>query len=138
MCQRRGGWEEHPAPDKEHGVENRKFTRIPFRTKVTISSKSTTIEGETENVSLRGMYVQDFVAVPLGEEVEVKISVPDAPANPTVVTKAVAVRYQEGGTGFRFCAMDFDSFFTLQEIVARISGAPGQVMTEVLSFVNSG
>jgi hypothetical protein len=126
------------AADTESRVEKRKFVRIPFNAKVSVKSKDATIEGQTENVSLRGMYLRNFAAVPLGEEVEVRISLPDAPADRILVTKAVAVRYQDGGTGFQFGAMDFDSFFTLQEIVARVSGAPGQVMTEVLSFVNNG
>ena len=119
-------------------MEKRRFTRIPYKAKVVVRSKETTTDGETGNVSLRGMYLQNFKSVPLGEEVEVEISLPDAPDDRTLRTKAVAVRYQGGGTGFQFGAMDFDSFFILQEIVARISGTPGQVMTEVLSFVNNG
>jgi hypothetical protein len=48
----------------------------------------------------------------------------------------VPVRFQDGGTGFQFGTMDFDSFFTLQEIVTKVSGTPGQVMSEVMRFIN--
>jgi hypothetical protein len=119
-------------------VEKRRFTRIHLKAKVVVTSKAMRIEGETGNISLRGMYLQDFLIVSLGEEVEVEISLPDAPPERALKTKAIAVRYHDGGTGFQFGAMDFDGFFALQEIVARVSGTPGQVMTEVLSFVNSG
>jgi hypothetical protein len=119
-------------------MNQRKFTRIPFEARVVVVSEGKRMEGETRNVSLRGMFLQDFLAVPLGKEAEVEISVPDAPDGRVLKTKAIAVRYQDGGTGFEFGNMDFDAFFTLQEIVARISGTPGQVMTEVMSFVNNG
>ncbi len=119
-------------------MEKRRFTRIPFRAKVVIRTSDGALEGRTENVSLRGMFLQGFSAVPLGEEIDVEISLPDAPPDRVLRTKAIAVRYHDGGTGFQFGAMDFDSFFTLQEIVTRISGTPGQIITEVLSFVNNG
>jgi hypothetical protein len=119
-------------------MERRRFTRIRFKARVVITFADSRRQGETENVSLRGMYLQNFLEVPLGEEVEVEISLPNDPADRSLKTKAVAVRYHDGGTGFQFGAMDFSCFFTLQEIVARVSGTPGQVMTEVLSFVNSG
>jgi len=119
-------------------MEKRRFTRIHFKAKVAVTFAKNRRQGETENVSLRGMYLQEFLEVPLGGEVEIEISLPDDPAERHLKTKAVAVRYHDGGTGFQFGAMDFDSFFALQEIVARVSGAPGQVMTEVLSFVNNG
>jgi hypothetical protein len=119
-------------------MEKRKFTRIRFKARVIVTSADSRRQGETENVSLRGMYLQDFLEIPLGAEVEVEISLPEDPTERSLKTRAVAVRYHDGGTGFRFGTMDFDSFFALQEIVARVSGTPGRVMTEVLSFVNSG
>jgi hypothetical protein len=119
-------------------MNKRRFTRVDFQAKVVVCSKDTRTEGETRNVSLRGMYLQNFLAVPLGEEVEIEISIPDAPGGKALKTKAIAVRQQDGGTGFQFGTMDFDAFFALQEIVARLSGTPGQVMTEVMSFVNNG
>ena len=109
---------------------------MAFEANVTIYSKGVTTEGKTRDVSLRGMYLQEFLAVSLGEEVDVEISIPDAPPDKTLKTKAIAVRHQEGGTGFQFGTMDFDAFFALQEIISRLSGTPGQVMTEVISFVN--
>lgn len=119
-------------------MNKRKFTRVDLQAKVAVYSNGARIEGESRNVSLRGMYLQNFLEIPLGEEVEVEISMPDVPDGKTLKTKATAVRYQDGGTGFQFGAMDFDAFFALQEIVARLSGTPGQVMTEVMSFVNNG
>jgi hypothetical protein len=119
-------------------MNKRRFTRVALEARVTVYSNGLRTEGETRDVSLRGMYLQNFLAVPLGEEVEVEISLPDASADKTLRTKAVAVRHQDGGTGFQFGAMDFDAFFALQEIITRLSGTPGQVMTEVISFVNNG
>jgi hypothetical protein len=116
-------------------MEKRRSTKIPFEAKVEIRSRGTTTEGEMANVSLRGMYLQNFKSMPLGEEIEIEISLPDAPDDRTLSTKAVIVRHQDGGTGFQFGARDFDSFFVLQEIVGRISGTPGQAMTEVLPLL---
>ena len=116
-------------------MNKRKFTRVVFEARVAVCFRGVTTEAETRDVSLRGMFLDRFLAVPLGEEVEVEISIPDA--EKILSTKATAIRYQDGGTGFQFGAMDFDAFFALQEIIARLSGTPGQVMTEVMSFVNN-
>ena len=117
-------------------MEKRRFMRVHFKAKATVVSKETTVEGEIENLSLRGMYLQACTQFKINEEVEVRISLPDVTPERALKTKAVAVRYREGGTGFEFAQMDFDSFFTLQDIIARTSGAPGQVMMEVMKFVN--
>jgi hypothetical protein len=120
-------------------MDKRQFTRVPYRARVTISKgDGEPGQGETGNISLRGMYLEGFQDVPLGQEVEVEISLTDGPESRYLKTKAVAVRYNEGGTGFHFGAMDFDTFFALQEIVVRVSGTPGQVMTEVMKFINNG
>ena len=117
-------------------MEKRLFTRVPFRAQVVVTSTGNVIRGETENVSLKGMYLQDQQTIPIGEEVDVEISLPDPHKDKILRAKAVAVRYQDGGTGYRFGAMDFDSFFALQEIVTMVSGTPGQVMTEIMRYVN--
>jgi hypothetical protein len=119
-------------------LEKRRFTRVAFRTKVVISWKDRVIEGETADVSLKGMFLPFDTGVPLNEEVEVEIAVPDTAEPKSMRTRAVAVRRSEEGTGFEFGKMDFDCFFGLQEIITRISQAPGQIMMEVMKFVNDG
>jgi hypothetical protein len=117
-------------------VEKRQFTRVLFKARVAVNVDGVETCGETENISLRGMYIQGFQTLPLDQEVQVEISVPDSPEDRHLKTKAVPVRYCDGGTGFQFGAMDFDSFFALQEIVTKVSGTPGQVMSEVMRFIN--
>jgi hypothetical protein len=119
-------------------MEKRRFTRVPVQAKATLITKDATVQGDVENLSLRGMYLHGYQSSKIGEEVEVDIFIPDTVESKHLKTKAVAVRYHDGGTGFQFGSMDFDSFFILQEIIARLSGAPGQVMTEVMRFVNEG
>lgn len=119
-------------------MEKRRFTRVAVQAKATLTTGETAIQGDVENLSLRGMYLHGYQSIKIGEEVEVDLYLPDTVENKHLKTKAVAVRYHDGGTGFQFGSMDFDSFFLLQEIIARLSGAPGQVMTEVMRFVNEG
>jgi hypothetical protein len=109
---------------------------VPFKAHVVVSAGGGEIRGETGNISLRGMYIQGFQELPLGQEVHVEIFLSDDPEDRRLKTKAVPVRFQDGGTGFQFGTMDFDGFFALQEIVTKVSGTPGQVMSEVMRFIN--
>ncbi len=88
-------------------------------------------------MSLKGMFLASGIPVPLGEEVEVEISVPGTAEPKAVRTRAVAVRRGNGGTGFEFGKMDFDCFFSLQETITHLSKTPGQIMMEVMKFVNN-
>jgi hypothetical protein len=117
-------------------MEKRKFTRVPFKAQVSFVLADRELHGETENISLRGMFLQDFQDLPLNEEVPVEISLYGPDSVQQVKTTATPVRFAEGGTGFQFGVMEFDAFFVLQEIVTRVSGTPGQVMTEIMRFVN--
>jgi hypothetical protein len=119
-------------------MEKRKFTRVPYKAQVVLHLADMDFHGETENISIHGMFLQGFQDVPLNQEVIVEISFEQPGDTPWLKTKAIPVRYAQGGTGFQFGAMDFSAFFALQEIVTRVSGTPGQVMTEIMSFINGG
>jgi hypothetical protein len=119
-------------------MEKRKFTRIPCKAEVLVLLESSELHGETKDISLRGMFVPGFESLPPNQEVMVEISFNEPGNVQRLKTKATPVRYTEGGTGFQFGTMDFDAFFALQEIVTRLSGTPGQVMTEIMSFINGG
>lgn len=120
-------------------MEKRRFTRFPLKTqaRVLVTSKDTLLEGETENVSLKGVFLQTNTVLPLREQVEIEIWVPDDPSQPKVKTKAVVVRHQDGGVGLEFAGMDFDCFFSLQSIISRVSGSPSLVARELFNFVNN-
>jgi hypothetical protein len=117
-------------------MEKRRFTRVPFKARVTVTSDKATVEGETDDLSLKGMHFQACQLFAIDEQVEVRISLPDSVPPKVLKTRAVVVRYQDGGTGFEFAQMDFDSFFALQDLIAHASGTPGLVMTEALRFFN--
>ncbi len=120
-------------------MEKRRFTRFPLRTKakMLVSSGDTVLEGETENVSLKGVFFQTSTLLPLQEQVEIEIWMPDDPGQSKVKTKATVVRHEEGGLGLEFAGMEFDCFFALQDIVSQVSGSPSLVAKEFFDFVNS-
>jgi hypothetical protein len=120
-------------------MEKRRFTRFPLKTKakVLVSSKDTVLEGETENVSLKGVFLQTATMLPLNIHVEIEIWMPDDPSVSKVKTKAVVVRHQDDGMGLEFAGMEFDCFFALQDIVSQISGSPSLVAKEFFDFVNN-
>lgn len=120
-------------------MEKRRFTRFSFRTKVKVivSSGDSTLECETENVSLKGVFLQTETPLPLHEEVEIELWMPDDSAESKVRTKATVVRHQDDGMGLEFGAMEFDVFFALQDIISKISGSPGLAAREFFNFVNS-
>lgn len=119
-------------------MEKRRFTRFPLRTKakVLVSSKNTLIECETENVSLKGVFLQTDKPLPLHEEVEVEIWI-DETTKKKVRTKAAVVRHEDEGMGLEFGPMEFDCFFALQDIISHVSGNPDLAAREFFNFVNN-
>lgn len=120
-------------------MEKRRFTRFPFKTKakVIVSSEDSLLEYETENVSLKGVFLQTDTPLPLQQEVEIELWMPDDSTKSKVKTKATVVRHQDGGMGLEFGAMEFEVFFALQDIISQVSGSPGLAAKEFFNFVNS-
>lgn len=120
-------------------MEKRRFTRFPLRTraKVLVSSGDSLIECETENLSLKGVFLQTESPLPINQEVEIEIWMPDEPTKSKVKTKATVVRHQDDGMGLEFGAMEFDAFFVLQDIISRVSGSPDIAAREFFNFVNN-
>jgi hypothetical protein len=120
-------------------MEKRRFTRFPLRAmaRVLVSSGESLMEYETENLSLKGVLLQTDSPLPLHEEVQIEIWMPDEPAKSKMMTKATVVRHQDAGMGLEFGPMEFDTFFVLQEIISRLSGSPDIAAREFFNFVNS-
>lgn len=120
-------------------MEKRRFTRFPLDTKakVLVTSKDTILEGETGNVSLKGIFFRTVTVLPLGEQVEIELWMPNDPSQSKVKTKAVVVRHEDDGMGLEFAGMDFDCFFSLQSIISQVSGSPSLVARELFNFVNN-
>jgi|WetSurMetagenome_2_1015567.scaffolds.fasta_scaffold788678_1 hypothetical protein len=120
-------------------MEKRRFTRFPLKTKakVLVSSKEALLEAETENVSLKGVFVQTGTMLPLHEEVEIELWMPDDPHESKVRTKATVMRHHDKGMGLEFGPMDFEGFFVLQGIISRVSGNPSLAAKEFFNFVNN-
>lgn len=120
-------------------MDKRRFTRFPLRAraKVLVSSGGSLLECETENLSLKGVFLQMESPLPISQEVEIEIWMPDEPTKAKVKTKATVVRHQDDGMGLEFGAMEFDAFFALQDIISRVSGSPDIAAREFFNFVNS-
>ena len=120
-------------------MEKRRFTRFPLKTraKVLVSSGGLLLECDTENLSLKGVFLQTESPLPLNEEVQIEIWMSDEPATSKVKTKATVVRHQDNGMGLEFGAMEFDAFFALQDIISHVSGSPDIAAREFFNFVNN-
>lgn len=95
----------------------RRFTRLPLQAKVFIRSKDRSFSASSQNISIHGMFVLTHETVPVGEKVEVELTIPIASLCPHIHLRGVVTRSQHSGIALEFEGMDPDVFLALKNIL---------------------
>ena len=117
-------------------MDKRRFSRIPFKVDVTVAWGATTVAAQTVDLSLGGVYITASLKIPLHERVDVRITVPKNVSPNSLTASALVVRQDDEGIGLVFTGMDFDSFFTLTQLVSQGLGDRNRSAREVLDFLS--
>lgn len=105
--------------------EQRKFTRIPFSTKVGLTvGDQTIVANQLRNVSLGGAFVVTCEALPPGTTCQLDIEL-IGPASLLVIRiEGEVLRCDPDGMALKFTRIDLDSLIHLRHLIRICSGDP--------------
>lgn len=118
-------------------MERRKLSRVGFSIGAIIKYKDITFKGEVQNISLNGMFVKTDENIPIGEIVEMMISLIGDTSCLSINLEGMVVREAEDGIGLQYQKVDPDSFIHLKNIISYNTNNSEKVMDEFYDFIHA-
>jgi hypothetical protein len=113
-------------------MSNRNFTRVNYSVGASIKYGNELVMGNTDNLSLRGMYLKTDQEIPLNTPVNVTVYHTN---QSSLKFNANVVRKEASGVGLQINNLNANSFAQLRDIVATSSNSPGKVIQETYSML---
>ena len=111
---------QNPMPD-----EKRKFTRVPFSTKVGLTAGERTIfANEMRDVSLGGAYVLTTESLPQGTGCQLDIELTGPASLLCIRVEGEVLRSDPDGMAIKFTRIDLDSLIHLNHLIRICSSDP--------------
>ncbi|CAH2032086.1 PilZ domain-containing protein [Trichlorobacter ammonificans] len=117
-------------------MSTRKFSRVGFHVMATVSSGGRSFQGRVSNLSMNGMLLETEEQLPMGEVVDITISLPGTEPEITVAFTGRVCRLTEGDIAFRFEMIDLDSYTHLRNIVSYNMADAEKVMDEIFADID--
>lgn len=117
-------------------MSTRKFSRVPFRIDATIKVADRQFQGEVENLSMNGMFLETDERLPEGEHVDITIVLTGSSPEICISFDGRVSRTTENGLGFTFEKIDLDSYMHLKNIVAYNIDDAEKVMEEICHSID--
>jgi hypothetical protein len=116
--------------------ERRKKTRVQFTTQVIVKTEESEIvtEANSEDISIKGIFVNTEKKIPAGTSCDVKILLTGTSTRLALNIKGVITRQDETGLGIVFDSMDLDSYIHLKNIVLYNASDPEDIEREMFSL----
>ena len=114
-------------------MSGREFTRVNYLARASIQYDNTLITGHTENLCLRGLFIETINDVPLN--IPVNVSVDYRSSHSFFNFNAKVVRKTANGVGLQISKLNADSFVRLRDIVVENCVEPGKVMQETFKML---
>jgi hypothetical protein len=115
--------------------EQRSFTRVPFASSVLIMADGQRLHGESENLSLYGLYVRLDNNPAANANVEVIIPLRHEPNETYIGVNGIVARQSETGIGIKFHKIEVDDFINIKRIVCSKSGDESKIVDEFLNYI---
>jgi len=113
-------------------MSNRNFTRVNYSVGASIKYGNDLVMGNTDNLSLRGMYLKTDHEIPLNTPVDVTVY---HSSHSSLKFNANVVRREANGVGLQINNLNANTFAQLRDIVATNSNNPRQVMQETYQML---
>lgn len=113
-------------------MDNRNFTRVNYTVGASITYGNEVIFCNTDNLSLRGMYLKTGHDIPLNIPVQVTIYNSN---QSSLKATAWVVRREENGVGLQINSLNVDSFVQLRNIVTENSKDQGAILQETYKML---
>lgn len=114
-------------------MEKRNFTRVKLKADVLLEYNDSSLSGEVDDISIKGMYVRTSMLIPLSNPVHVTITA--HPYN-DIGMDARVIRQDENGVGLEVNKMTVESFVRLRDMIMHQAADPDVVMNEVYKVVS--
>ncbi|TWJ19102.1 PilZ domain-containing protein [Geobacter argillaceus] len=114
-------------------MEKRNFTRVKLNADVSLECDGSSLSGEVDDISLKGMYVRTSMLVPLSKPV--RVTVTDYPYA-DIGLDARVIRLGGNGVGLEIHKMTVESFVRLRDLIMHQAADPDVVMNEVYKLVS--
>jgi hypothetical protein len=119
--------------------ERRENVRVTFQTTVNLHfADGEYAHRETENLSLKGVFIPGIFDREPGEKCDVTLQLSGTTSELKVGMKGEVVRKTDEGIGIHFDEIDIDSFFHLKNIVYYNADDPDQVADSYIDSVPEG
>lgn len=114
-------------------MEKRNVTRVKLNADVSLEGNGFNLAGETNDLSLKGMYVRTSMALPVSEPVRLTLN---AYSYSGIELDARVVRSNEDGVGLEIKRMTVESFVRLRDLIMHQATDPDVVMNDVYRVVS--
>lgn len=111
-------------------MEERNKTRVVFHVNASIEYNSHTINGDVQNLSTNGMFMNTSEKIPLDTEVEVSIYLSGTTSELSLKINGVITRRDDKGVAISFKEIEFDSFLHLKNIIEFNAAGDSKAMKE--------
>ena len=98
-------------------MDERNKSRVVFRVNASIEYENKTINGDVENLSTSGMFMNTAENIPVGTEANITIYLSGTTSDLSLKINGVIVRRDIKGVAVNFREIEFDSFIHLQNII---------------------
>lgn len=99
-------------------MNTRHYSRVPFHVQAIIRTAGRQFRGGVENLSMRGMFLVTDEQLPVGEAVEIVITLSGVSPEIAISIKGAVCRTAPEGLGFTFDKIDLESYTHLKNIIA--------------------
>lgn len=113
-------------------MNNRNFSRVSYSVGASVKYGDNLIIGNTDNLSLRGMYFKTDHEIP--PDIPVSITVYHS-SQSSLKFDAKVVRVEKSGVGLQINKLNVNTFAQLRDIVAENSKDRGKVMQETFKML---
>lgn len=114
----------------------RKFSRVDFQVNATIKTTERQFQGEVENLSMSGMFMETSERLAIGDVVDISIILTGTNPEISVNFNGKTSRITSGGLGFTFEKIDLDSYTHLKNIIAYNIDDSEKVMEEIYHSID--
>ena len=112
--------------------DRRKFHRIPFRIRATSDFQGEIFQAEVSDLSMKGMFLATAVQVPIGEILDLVLTLDGTSPPRQVRLKGKVMRLETSGFGVEIAEIELDTFVNLRNMISLNVENPDEVMDDFL------
>jgi len=98
-------------------MEERNKSRVMFHVNASLEYDGHTVNGDVENLSTNGMFMNTIENIPLNTAVDVSIYLSGSTSELSLKINGIVVRKETRGVAVTFREIEFDSFIHLRNII---------------------